>query len=130
MTTTTLLGSIREHLDTFDLPEPWSVRVVSQPIPGRGDVSVQLAADALPSVASQLLAWVDTLTEVSSEVWRVYDGGSVHLGIRGRLADGTTVYVFDGVAYADQFGVEPGEHRVVSLACVREWASFDAEVAA
>lgn len=130
MTTTTVLGSIREHLATYELPELWSVSVNARPIPGRCVVSVQLAGGLLPGVASQLLTWADTLTEVSAEAWRVPDGSSVHLSVRGRLADGTSVCVFDGVPHDRRFGLDVEERRVVSLAVLREWAAFDEGVAA
>jgi hypothetical protein len=96
MNTTAILGSILQHLAAYELREPWSVSVNARPIPGRCVVSVQLAGGLLPGVASLLLTWADTLTEVSAEAWRVPDGSSVHLSIQGRLADGTSVCVFDG----------------------------------
>ena len=122
MTITTYLDSIREHLTTFDLPEPWNVTVAGNPVIGRERVSVQLAGGVLPQVAAVLLAWAYTLTEISAEAWRTPDGDSVHLAVRGRLADGTTVRVFDGIGHDARFGLEPKERRAVSLACLREWA--------
>jgi hypothetical protein len=130
MNTTTVLGSIRDHLATYALPEPWSVSVNARPIPERSVVSVQLAGGLLPGVASQLLTWADTLTEVRAEAWRVPDGSSVHLSVRGRLADGTSVCVFDGVPHDGHFRLDAEERRVVSLAALREWAVFDEGVAA
>jgi hypothetical protein len=76
-----------------------------------------------------LLAWADTLTEISAEVWRSPDGGRVHLAVTGRLMDGTTVRVFDGLRHDTRFAVEPKQRQTVSLACLREWAS-PGEVAA
>jgi hypothetical protein len=128
MSMTTLLASIHEHLATFELPEPWCVTVTS-PSYEREPVSVQLGAGALPEVASTLLAWADTLTDISADLWRTRDGSSVHLTIRGRLADGTRAFVFDGVGNETRFALEPGERRPVSLACLREWATLDREVA-
>ena len=130
MNTTRLLALIYEHLATFELPEPWSVRVTPQHSYGEAPVVVQLRGVLLPGVASDLLAWADTLTDVSAEAWRVPGGYSVHLSIRGRLADGTTVTVFDGVDQNVRFGLEPDEKRPVSLAVLREWAALDEGVAA
>jgi hypothetical protein len=130
MNTTAILGSVLQHLATYELGEPWSVSVNARPIPGRCAVSVQLAGGLLPGVASLLLTWADTLTEVSAEAWRVPDGSSVHLSIQGRLADGTSVCVFDGVTHDGHFGLDVEERRVVSLAVLREWAAFDEGVAA
>jgi hypothetical protein len=130
MNTTTVLGSILDHLATYELPEPWSVSVNARPIPGRSVVSVQLAGGLLPGVASLLLTWADTLTEVSAEAWRVPDGSSVHLSVQGRLADGITVCVFDGVPHDGRFRLDVEERRVVSLAVLGEWAAFDEGAAA
>ncbi len=130
MNATTLLALIHEHLATFELPEPWSVRVTPQHSYGEAPVGVQLRGLLLPGVASDLLAWADTLTDVSAEAWRVPGGYSVHLSIRGRLADGTTVAVFDGVDQDARFGLAPGERQPVSLACLREWSTLDKGAAA
>jgi hypothetical protein len=130
MSTTQLLGSIREHLATYELPEPWSVSVHRVPIYGRAQVSVQLTGSAFPALASALLAWADTLTDSRAEAWRVPDGSSVHLAMHGRLEDGLTVHVFDGVPYDERFQLDVDEQREISLACLREWAAFDEGVAA
>jgi hypothetical protein len=130
MNTTTILGSIRDHLTTYELPEPWSVSVNARPIPGRSVVSVQLAGGLLPGVASLLLTWADCLDEVSAKMWRVPDGSSVHLSVNGRLSDGITVCVFDGVPHDGRFQLDVEERRGVSLAVLREWAAFDKGVAA
>ncbi|MEV4310785.1 hypothetical protein [Actinocrispum sp. NPDC049592] len=129
MTNIELLAVILEHLTTFDLPEPWSVKV-SAYAGERDRILVQLRGSALPHAASTLLAWSDTLTDVSTEVWRVPGGYSVHLSVEGRMADGTTVAVFDGVEPHTRFGLEPDERRPVSLACLREWSTLNEGVAA
>jgi hypothetical protein len=130
MNTATVLGSIQAHLATYDLPEPWSVSANARAIYGRAVVSVQLPSGPLPVVASMLLAWADTLTDISAEAWRVPDGSSTHLTIHGRLADGTTVSVFDGVEHHRCFRLDEDERRSISLACLREWSAFDEGVAA
>jgi hypothetical protein len=130
MTTTHLLTAIHDHLNGFELPEPWGVTVHPEPGYGRDAVRVQLRGGPLPYVAGVLLAWADTLTDVTAQTWRVPDGYSVHLSIHGRLADGTTVTVFDGVDHDAAFALAPSEQRPVSLACLREWATLDQGVAA
>jgi hypothetical protein len=130
MSATRLLDSIREHLATYDLPEPWSVSVHRVPVYGRAQVSVQLTSTAFPALASVLLAWADTLADVRAEAWRVPDGSSVHLSMRGRLEDGTTVHVFDGVPYDARFQLDADQQQPISLAFLREWAAFDEGVAA
>jgi len=130
MTTTHLLAAVHDHLAGFELPEPWGVTVHPDPGYGRDAVRVQLRGGALPCVADVLLAWADTLTDVSAQSWRVPEGSSVHLSIRGRLIDGTAVTVFDGVDHDVLFALAPSERRPVSLACLREWATLDQGAAA
>jgi hypothetical protein len=130
MTTTTFLAAMHEHLSTFELPEPWGVTVHAEPAYGQDAVRVQLRGGSLPYVAGVLLAWADTLTDVTAQTWRVPDGYSVHLSIRGRLADGTAVPVFDGVDHDAVFALASSEQRSVSLACLREWATLDQGAAA
>jgi hypothetical protein len=130
MTTTHLLSSIRDHLAEFELPEPCGVTVHPALGYGHDAVRVQLSGGALPYVAEVLLAWADTLTDVTAQTWRVPKGYSVHLSVRGRLADGTAVTVFDGVDHDDLFALAPSEQRPVSPACLREWAALDEGVTA
>jgi hypothetical protein len=130
MTTLALLTSIRDHLATFELPEPWNVSVHASAFYPREQVAVQLGSRPLPTVASMLLTWADTLTDISAEAWRTPDGSSVHLTVRGRLEDGTTVQVFDGVPHDQRFHLDKAERRAVSLAVLREWATLDEGVAA
>ncbi|MFD1048154.1 hypothetical protein ACFQ1S_22730 [Kibdelosporangium lantanae] len=94
---------------------------------GFDPLGFQIDAGAVPLV---LLAWADTLTDISAEVWRVPDGGSVHLSVRGQLAGGIVVRVFDGVDHGAHLDLEPNQQRPVSLACLREWATLDQGVAA
>src|ERR1051325_2024458 len=122
MTTATFLAAIPDHLGTFELPEPWGVTVHAEPAYGQDAVRVQLRGGSLPCVASVLLAWADTLADVTAQTWRVPEGYSVHLSIRGRLADGTAVTVLDGVDHDAVFTLAPSEERSVSLVCLREWA--------
>jgi hypothetical protein len=130
MTIATHLDAIREHLATFELPEPWDLSVAGSAVVGYEQVTAQLCGNGLPHVARVLLAWADTLTEISAEVWRTPDGCSVHLAIKGRLMNGTTVRVFDRADHDTHFALDVRERRTISLACLREWASFDEGVAA
>lgn len=100
MTTTTivdLLAMIGAHLRDFQLPQPWAV-ITSTGLPQR-DIQVQLQCLEPAEVAATLLAWADTLTEVTAKAWRCYDGHSVHLSITGRLATSATVRVYDAIPY-------------------------------
>jgi hypothetical protein len=101
VTTTTivdLLAVIGTHLATFELAAPWAVRVISGYT--RRDIEVQLQCLQPAEVAAALLAWADTLTEVTAAAWRCYDGDSVHLSVSGRLPSGATVRVYDAIPYA------------------------------
>ena len=46
-----------------------------------------------------LLRWAATLDEVTASIWRVPDGGSVHLSITGRMPCGVPVDVYGGVHF-------------------------------
>jgi hypothetical protein len=72
-----LLDALRVHLDQFKLPELYSVHVITAS--GEPTVSAQLAAHHSPQIATGLLAWAHTLTDVTTEAWRVPGGDSVHL---------------------------------------------------
>jgi len=99
MTTTIvdLLAVLGAHLAAFDLAAPWAVRVT---IGGtRRDIEAQLQCQQPPEVAAALLAWADTLTAVTAQAWRCYDGDSVHLSVTGRLPSGATVRVYDAIPY-------------------------------
>jgi hypothetical protein len=124
------LNGIHDHLVTFDLPEPWRVAITADCWSGQEYVSVQLRSRGLPHIAAALLAWAGTLTEISAEAWRTPEGTSVHFTVRGQLADGTTVRVFDGIDHDSRFGLDLDEQRSVSFACLREWASLGEGVAA
>ncbi|MGH3673701.1 MAG: hypothetical protein ACRDSH_24235 [Pseudonocardiaceae bacterium] len=96
-TSVELLDSIRAHLAEFELPALWSVDVTAS-VAGPS-VSMQLDCHQPPEVAGGLLAWADTLSEVTAEAWRVPSGDSVHLLVFGQLSDGVTVRVYGGVPF-------------------------------
>ncbi|MGH4009282.1 MAG: hypothetical protein ACRDTH_14190 [Pseudonocardiaceae bacterium] len=68
-TTVALLDSIRAHLTEFELPDLYSVNV-TRSFSGPS-VSAQLACHTPPQITGALLGWADTLTEVTTEAWRV-----------------------------------------------------------
>jgi hypothetical protein len=94
-----LLAAVGAHLATFELAPPWAVSVTTGNT--RRDIEVQLQCLEPAEVAAALLAWADTLTEVTAQAWRCYDGHSVHLSITGRLPSGSTVRVYDAIPYTD-----------------------------
>jgi hypothetical protein len=96
MTTVDLLTVIAAHLAEFELPATASVHA-TQAIRG-SQVTVQLSCRTPSAIAEGLLAWVDTLTEVSAEAWRITSGDSVHLSVTGRLPGGIPVLIYGRLA--------------------------------
>jgi hypothetical protein len=93
-TTVDLLTAVCAHLTAFELPVIGSVYVgaaLSAP-----QVTVQLACHEPSTIAQGLLAWADTLTEVTAQAWRVPCGDSVHLSVTGLLPGGAAVLVYGG----------------------------------
>lgn len=119
-----LLDSLRAHLASFELPPLWSVNVTTSS--AGPSVSVQLACHQPPEIAAGLLAWADTLTEVTTEAWRVPSGDCVHLSVIGQLPGGTTVGVYGGVPFTDRglgAGLAPDAKTTVPLAALRTMAT-------
>ena len=127
MTTTAmdLLDSIRAHLAEFELPDLWSVHVVASC--SGPNVDVQLDRRDSPGIAGGLLAWADTLTEVTVEACRVPNGKSVHLSVMGQLPNGVLVRVFGGVPFTGRGiggDLAPDASKTVPLAVLREQATL------
>jgi FtsP/CotA-like multicopper oxidase with cupredoxin domain len=122
--TTDLLAAISAHLTEFELPSIASVHVGAY-LPGP-QVAVQLSCHQPSAIAAGLLAWADTLTEITAETWRVPQGDSVHLSVTGRLPSGTQVQVYGALRVTDLSlgaGLEPGATITVSLATLRHLAT-------
>jgi hypothetical protein len=95
-TTVDLLAAIGAHLAEFGLPPIASVLVtaaISAP-----HVTVQLTSHDPAAMARGLLAWADTLTQVTAQARRVPRGGSVHLSVTGLCPDGASVLVYGAMA--------------------------------
>ncbi len=128
MTTTTvdLLDSLRAHLTEFELPALWSVNLTASS--GGPNVSGQLPCHYPPEIASGLLAWADTLTEVTAEAWRVPSGDTVHLSVIGRLPGGASIRVYGCVVVTVRgMGADlaPGASTSVPLVVLRERATVE-----
>jgi hypothetical protein len=93
------LDSLRAHLSAVELPELYSVTLLNTW--GGLTASAHLAAHHPPQIASGLLAWADTLTDVTIEAWRVPSGDTVHLSVIGQLPDGVTIRVYGGVPFTE-----------------------------
>jgi hypothetical protein len=119
------LDSLRAHLADFEVPELYSVTVLNAW--GGLDVSAQLACHHPPEIASGLLVWADTLTDVTIEAWRVPSGDTVHLSVIGRLPGGVSIRVYGGVPFTQRgIGADlaPDASTTVSLAVLRERATL------
>jgi hypothetical protein len=119
-----LLDSLRTHLAAFELPDLYSVHVITAR--GALAVSAQLACHHPPQIVTGLLAWADTLTDLTTEAWRVPSGDTVHLSVIGRLPDGVTIRVYGGVSFTDHgIGADlaPDASTTVPLAVLHHLAT-------
>jgi hypothetical protein len=124
MTTTVvvLLDCLRAHLTAFELPQLGSVHVTRY----GPHVTAQLACHTFPQIASGLLAWADTLTDVTAEAWRVPRGDSVHLSVVGQFPGGVGVRVYGAVPFTEHgIGADlaPNACTTVALTVLRELAT-------
>ncbi|MGH3548273.1 MAG: hypothetical protein ACRDQU_09195 [Pseudonocardiaceae bacterium] len=95
MTMPTTDELLTANLAAFELPPSASVLVtaaISAP-----QLTVQLASHDPAAIARGLLAWADTLTQVTAHPRRVPRGESVHLSVTGLFRDGVSVLVYGGM---------------------------------
>lgn len=124
-TTVDLLNYFRTHLSDFELPALWSLTVTASST--GPTVSVHLACHKPAEIASGLLAWADTLSEVTTETRRVPDGYSVHLAAMSQLPNGTTVWIYDDLPFLQHgLGVDlaPDASTTISLVALRHLATL------
>ncbi|MGH3889724.1 MAG: hypothetical protein ACRDSZ_24710 [Pseudonocardiaceae bacterium] len=92
-------------------------------------MTVQLARRESPEIACALLAWAETLSEVTAEAWRVPSGDCLHLSVIGRLPGGASIRVYGGVVFTEHgIGADlaPDAGKTVPLAVLRERATVGA----
>ncbi len=82
----------------------------------------------VPEVATEVLAWADTLTTVTVQAWRPPTSHRVHLSMANALGGpaGTVELTVFGDADHDPVLVgdlAPGEYRAVTLGELRSWAA-------
>lgn len=112
---------------TFDLRRFHGVQTRSCAARDGAQISVQLQELELSAVAAALMAWADTLTEVTLSVWRPPSNNSVHLQVFGRLAGGVPIEVWAGVkAPVWTVSMEPGQTQTLPLGLLRTWAATPA----
>jgi hypothetical protein len=116
---------LTSHLTDHALPEPACLEVISRTHQSR--LTVQVHSMTVPKVASEVLAWVDTLTTATVQAWRPPSGDRVHLSMASTLSGpaGTVeLTIFGGTDHGPALvGVlAPGEYRPVTLGELRSWA--------
>jgi hypothetical protein len=115
------------HLADRRLPLSASLDVLARQA-SNSKATVQLRTATVAEVATDLLAWADTLSVVTVAAWRSPDGEWVHLSIASTLSgpEGTVeLDVFGGAEYDPGWfaDLEPGERQTVSLGNLRTWAT-------
>jgi hypothetical protein len=123
-TTVDLLAALGVHLAEFELPAMASVQVVGGMTARQ--VTVQLLCSEPSTIAQGLLAWVDTLAEITAEAWRVPRTDSVHLSVTGLLPGGVTVRVYGALPVTDRgpgADLEPDATTTLPLATLRHLAT-------
>jgi hypothetical protein len=90
-------------------------------------LTVQVRSLTVPEVASEVLAWADTLTTVTVQAWRPPSGDRVHLSMASTLSGpaGTVeLAVFGGADHDPALvgALALGEYRSVTLGELRSWA--------
>jgi hypothetical protein len=131
MNTILVLRSVAEHLGEFELNEPAQVTVRARYEEPSG--TVQLPGRSLPLLAAELLAWADTLDNVSATAWRPHwpDDQRLHLEVRGHLTDSMPIEVFGGLTNGPDIpGMGSGQRVELSWAVLRGWAAMAEAVAA
>jgi hypothetical protein len=116
------------HLANHTLPEPVSLRVNTTGV--HSELMAQLRSTTVPTVATDLLAWADTLTTVTVQAWRVPADDRVQLSIASTLtgpAGSIELDVFGAVDYdpARFADLAAGDRRTVSVGQLRAWAALD-----
>jgi len=121
-----LLAAIGTHVGAFELPAVASVHIAAgMPVP---PVTVQLRRHEPRAVARGLVAWADTLSQVTVEAWRVPEGDSTHLSVAGLLPSGTAIRIYGGLSASTgdlRADLAPDAATTIPLAALRHAASIE-----
>jgi hypothetical protein len=114
------------HLADHALPEPACLEVISRAHHSR--LTVQVQSMTVPKIATEVLAWADTLTTVTVQAWRPPAGDRVHLSMASTLSGpaGTVeLSIFGGTDHDPALvgDLAPGEYRAVTLGELRTWTA-------
>jgi hypothetical protein len=117
---------LTSHLADHALPEPFSLEVISRA--HHSHLTVQVRSMTVPEIASEVLAWADTLTTITVQAWRPPTGDRVHLSMTSTLngpAGTVELTVFGGADHDPVLvgDLAPGEYRAVALGELRAWAA-------
>jgi hypothetical protein len=124
--TVELLTALCGHLAEFELPPIASVHVSAALAAPRG--LCNSPATNPPRSPRGLLAWADTLTQVTARAWRVPRTDSVHLSVTGLLPDGASVLIYGGLWGTHRgLGADlpPNAITTISLATLRHAATIE-----
>ncbi|MGH3696063.1 MAG: hypothetical protein ACRDRX_19075 [Pseudonocardiaceae bacterium] len=116
-----LLAALCTHLAAFELPAIASVHAVTSPS-GAPLVTVQLPCRAPNDLARGLLAWADTLAEVTAQAWREPQRDWVHLSVTGLLPGGASVRIYGGLRVTNRglgAALEPNATTTLPLMTLR-----------
>ena len=119
-----LLDAIRTHLDAFELPPPWSIYLASYSDRPAACVTLGIREPSL--IAFGLLAWADSLADVTAQTWRPPSGDTVHLSITGQLSDGVVIRVSGHLRFTRRGiggDLTPGASKAVPLVLLWQWAN-------
>jgi hypothetical protein len=115
------------HLVQHQLLEPASLHLTTSTL-DQAEARVQIHSSSLRHTARLLLAWANTLTDLTLRAWRPANSTSVHLDVDATLtgpAGTVALTVFGGVDFTEAAfpGLEPGQRRPVSLGQLTAWAA-------
>jgi hypothetical protein len=123
--TVDLLHAVCDHLAEFALPTISSVHVAASIPPPQ--ITIQLPCHEPSHIARTLLAWADTLTDVTASAWRVPHGDSAHLSVTGLLPRGIAVQIYGGIWVVTEPGLgadlAPNATTTIPLAALRHAAT-------
>jgi hypothetical protein len=127
MTTALVAELVVGHLVQHGLPEPASLHLTTNTL-DQAEARVQVHGASLTHTARLLLAWANTLTDMTLRAWRPENSTSVHLDVDAILTgpQGTVALrVFGGTDFTEAVfpGLEPGQIRPVSLGQLTAWAA-------
>jgi hypothetical protein len=127
MTTAQVATLMAGHLVQHQLPEPASLHLTRN-TRDQAEARVQVHSRSLTQTARLLVAWANTLTDMTLWMWRLNSGTSVHLDVDATLTgpEGTVALtVFGGTDFTETVfpRLAPGQRCPMSLGQLTAWAA-------